>query len=81
MKTLATLFGILWRGTLLLPLMVMVYFLILAFLIGLPLFLLVVVWFVSPWAWAGLAVWLISVYVFRSPLRAYFAHRSKDGYL
>jgi hypothetical protein len=73
--------GILWRATLLLPLAVAFFALVIGWLALLPALLLMYAFTETPWAWAGLAAWMLSLYVFRKPVQNYFRHRYSDGYL
>jgi hypothetical protein len=80
-KQIAAIFGVLWRATLLFPLAVAFCFLVIGWLVLLPSLLLIYAFTETSWAWAGLAAWLLSLYVFRKPMGDYFQHRDSDGYL
>jgi len=65
----AAIFGILWRATLLFPLAVAFYCLVIVWLVFLPGLLLIYALTETSWAWAGLAAWMFSLYVFRKPVQ------------
>ena len=81
MKQIAALLGILWRATLLFPLTLAFFCLVVGWLALLPTLLLIYAFTETPWAWVELAAWMLSLYLFRKPVRNYFRHRESDGYL
>jgi hypothetical protein len=71
MKELAAIGSILWRATLLFPVAVALFVVVVTYLL-LPFGLILYSLFVSPWYGLALPVLIISIYFLRRPLRTYF---------